>query len=542
VSETRNLAVGGTNRLQPLLIYPLIAVSYAAIGWLGLLFAAPPGYASAVFPSTGIAVAAMMIAGYPTLPWIYLGSLVLNVWIGHAAGAGPSMTSVVAALAIAAGVTAQAALAGWALRRAVGYPAPLDQGRDLLRFVLLSPLCCLISASVASFTLSTLGLATRADLVTNWLNWWGGDTLAVLISVPLALVVAGEPRALWRARVLPVGLPLLLFFGLFTATSSFTDSRALPGVGVIGAALLGPLLLLGTGHAQRVAGEVEERTRSLAAANRRLQAEIDERRQAEAAAQAHRMEAVTQLTGGIAHDFNNLLTVVSTNAELLQKASRSPAMQRRAAAIQRAAEHGARLTRRMLAFSRQQILRPQPVDLRQRTTALAELISRALQEDIEIEVKIPEGSWPILVDPAEFERTIVNIAANARDAMPNGGRFSVAADNICFEPGSRDGGGLIGDFVALTFADSGVGMSRETAARAFEPYFTTKEVGAGSGLGLSQVYGFAKQSGGDASIASEVGSGTSVVLRLPRAAVVAAAETPSISPAAESGGGCVACG
>jgi signal transduction histidine kinase len=196
----------------------------------------------------------------------------------------------------------------------------------------------------------------------------------------------------------------------------------------------------------------------------------------------------------------------------------------------------------MLAFSRQQILHPQPVDLRQRPTAMADLISGALQEDIEIEIKIPEGLWPMSVDPAEFERTIFNIATNARDAMPNGGRFSIAADNISFEPGNRDGGGLIGDFVALKFTDTGVGMSRETAARAFEPYFTTKDVGAGSGLGLSQVYGFAKQSGGDASIASEVGSGTSVVLRLPRAAVAAATETSSISPAAESGGGGVACG
>jgi signal transduction histidine kinase len=537
--------VGGARTLQPLVIYPLIAVSYAVIGWLGLLFAAPPGHASAIFPATGIAVAAMMIAGYPTLPWIYLGSLVLNVWVGYAA-AGVSMPGVVAALAIAAGATAQAAVTGWALRRSVGYPAPLDRGRDLLRFVLLSPLCSLISASTASVALAVLGLAAGADLVTGWLTWWGGDTLAVLIGVPLALMVAGQPRALWRARVLPVGLPLLLFFGLFAATLSYAGDLALPsagviGAGMIGAALLGSVLLLGTGYPRRIVAEVEEQTRSLAAANRRLQAEIDERRQTEAALQAQRMEAVTQLTGGIAHDFNNLLTVVGTNAELLKKASRSPAIHRRAAAIQRAAEHGARLTRQMLAFSHRQALHPQPVDLRQRTTAIAELIAEALQGGIEVEIKIPESVWPISIDPAELERAILLIAANACDAMPSGGHFGVEAENISIRPGNRDGGGLAGDFVALKFTDTGIGMSREIAARAFEPYFTTKDVGAGSGLGLSQVYGFVKQSGGAASIESEVGNGTSVVLLLPRAGAVTAAPATPVSPPAKSGAGGVAC-
>jgi CheY-like chemotaxis protein len=195
---------------------------------------------------------------------------------------------------------------------------------------------------------------------------------------------------------------------------------------------------------------------------------------------------------------------------------------RRASAIIRAAEQGERLTRQLLAFSRRQMLRPEPVDLHQRTRDLTEMMSRSLREDIEMTVDLPEGLWPVIVDPAELELALLNIGVNARDAMPNGGRFRVEARNRSFCPLEAGKEELSGDFVEVTLSDTGTGMAPEVLARAFEPFFTTKEVGLGSGLGLSQVYGFAKQSGGTASITSEVGKGTTITLVLPRANEISA--------------------
>jgi len=220
-----------------------------------------------------------------------------------------------------------------------------------------------------------------------------------------------------------------------------------------------------------------------------------------------------------------LLTVVSANAELLGNEVQGQSAQRRAAAIVRAAERGERLTRQLLAFSRQQTLRPETVDLRTRTGEIAEMLARAMPGDIEMSLDLPEGLWPVAIDPAEFDLAILNVAVNARDAMPGGGRFDVVARNLTI--GAGDGlasNERSGDFVALMLSDNGGGMPAEVLAHAFDPYFTTKEVGAGSGLGLSQVYGFAKQSGGDATLASKPGDGTTVTLLLPRAADAARTE------------------
>jgi signal transduction histidine kinase len=210
-------------------------------------------------------------------------------------------------------------------------------------------------------------------------------------------------------------------------------------------------------------------------------------------------------------------------------------MRRRAAAILRASTRGARLTRQLLAFSRRQTLRPESIDLRERTGELAEMLSRTLQENIEIKVELSDQLWPVLVDLAELELAMLNVAVNARDAMPNGGQFLVSAENVTF--GTKEAGaeGLSGDFVALRLSDNGSGMDRETAARAFEPYFTTKDVGAGSGLGLSQVYGFAKQSGGGAAIASEPNHGTTVTLYLPRAAAAPVVDAELARPRTATG-------
>ena len=296
------------------------------------------------------------------------------------------------------------------------------------------------------------------------------------------------------------------------------DSWAVLVAGVFSTGLLGASLLLGTGYTRRIEIEVDQRTKDLAAMNQRLKMEVKERRHAEAALrQAQRMEAIGQLTGGVAHDFNNLLTVVTGNAELLHQYAATETARDRASAIMLAAGRGARLTRQLLAFSRSQTQHAEPTDLRQRTNEIADPLSRSLRADIKVTVEPPPDLWPVAIDPAEFELSLLNVAVNARDAMPNGGRFRVDARNVCCGSGYRSGHGLTGDFIAVTMSDTGTGMEAEVQARAFEPYFTTKEAGAGSGLGLFQVYGFAKQSGGTATIESVPGKGTSITLFLPRA-------------------------
>jgi signal transduction histidine kinase/CheY-like chemotaxis protein len=763
-----------------LLVHPLLTLAYVVTGKLALMLAVPPGYASPIFPPAGIAVAAMLIAGRVTLPWTFLGSFLLNLWIGYSLGHRLDEHGFAAAIVIAAASTLQAAGGGSALRHAIGYPAPLDNSRDLSRFLLLAPVICLISASLSLSGLSALGVVKPADLAESWVSWWIGDTLGVLVVVPLTLVLAGEPRELWRSRLRPVALPILLSFVLFTAIfirvsswehdgtllefrilsqqmvdkirtgleqqdvfleqlersfsgraalsqsdfahhvesllqrfpvlqavewapridatrrarfeaaqqpdspgfairelgpsgelrrageralfypvtyvepshgneqavgfdltsdsdrkaaveqaintgsvaatapirlvqeqgeeagillifavhdgsngagvvlvvlrmGTFTESilapvnamisvrlvdlerdKALYGgfslapgavsyqdvfafggrrysvqtiptalylaqhrgwqswavlvAGVFSTGILGALLLLGTGYTRQVEKMVEERTRDLESVNQQLQLEIKERQQAEAALrQAQRLEAIGQLTGGIAHDFNNLLMVVSGNAGLLNENARDDAVRRRASAIMQAAERGQRLTRQLLAFSRRRTLRPEPVDLRQRLHEIVEMLSRSLPEDIEVTVEMPEDIWPVVIDRAEFELALLNIGVNARDAMPRGGQFRIEARNAALYAGDMASNGLSGEFVAVTLSDTGSGMTEEVLERAFEPFFTTKEVGVGSGLGLSQVYGFAKQSGGTAVLASAVDVGTSITLFLPRA-------------------------
>ncbi len=236
--------------------------------------------------------------------------------------------------------------------------------------------------------------------------------------------------------------------------------------------------------------------------------------------QAQKMEVVGQLTGGIAHDFNNLLAIMIGNLELAAEAADPNGEQYghigRALA---AAERGATLTRQLLAFSRKQILQPQLVNLNNLVPRTTELFHRALGETIEIETVLTGGLWKIMVDPAQLEHALLNLAINARDAMPRGGRLTIETANIRLDEEYRQLNRFAepGPYVMLAVSDTGTGMAPEVAARAFEPFFTTKEVGKGSGLGLSMVYGFVKQSGGHVQIYSEVGRGTTVKLYFPRA-------------------------
>jgi PAS domain S-box-containing protein len=246
---------------------------------------------------------------------------------------------------------------------------------------------------------------------------------------------------------------------------------------------------------------------------RESQAALDEAR--EKLAQAQKMEALGQLTGGIAHDFNNLLMIVSGHAQILRRGLADEKQLRAVEAISTAASRGENLTRQLLAFSRRQPVSPVVVDLRERIEAVREMLGSSLRGDIELVCEIPESLWPTEVDLSELELALVNIAVNARDAMPEGGRIALSARNVVLEFGDATDD-LEGEFVAITMTDTGTGIPRDVLPRVFEPFFTTKAAGKGTGLGLSQVYGFAHQAGGDVTIKSEVGHGTSITLYLPR--------------------------
>jgi PAS domain S-box-containing protein len=248
--------------------------------------------------------------------------------------------------------------------------------------------------------------------------------------------------------------------------------------------------------------------------------DITERRQLEEQLrQLQKMEAVGQLTGGIAHDFNNLLTIVVGNLQLVEEsAQNNDVLLAQARAALDAALRGAELTRRLLAFSRRQLLAPKVIDINDLVANLEPLLRRTLGENISIEKKLCADLWQTEIDPSQLESAVVNLAVNARDAMPNGGRLTIETGNVTLD--ERYAGShadvVPGEYVLLLVSDSGTGIPKDHLQRVFDPFFTTKEIGKGTGLGLSMVYGFVKQSKGNIKIYSEEGHGTSVRLYMPR--------------------------
>ena len=277
---------------------------------------------------------------------------------------------------------------------------------------------------------------------------------------------------------------------------------------------------------------VQERTSELAAANRQLLAQIEERERVESTLrQMQRLEAVGQLTSGVAHDFNNLLTVVLGNIGFLEKglsaAGVDGRMAQRLGYMRTAAERGAKLTDQLLSFSRRQRLEPKLLDLNETVASMHDLLQSTMGGSIRIETKLHRGLWPAMVDPTQLELSMLNLAINSRDAMQVGGQLAVHTENVTLGPALYTEDPPAGDYVAICVADTGTGMTEEVRAKVFEPFFTTKEIGKGSGLGLSQVLGFAKQSGGGVRIESRVGDGTSIRIYLPRTKAKAEERSPS---------------
>jgi PAS domain S-box-containing protein len=284
---------------------------------------------------------------------------------------------------------------------------------------------------------------------------------------------------------------------------------------------------------------VAARTAELHEINARLRAEIHERARAEEALrQAHKMEALGQLTGGVAHDFNNLLTVVMGNVEAIQRrlgANGDAEIRSHTDFAMQGAKRAAVLTQRLLAFARGQPLEPKATDINKLLSGMSELFARTLGEHISLKTVFARGLWPTAVDPNQLESVLLNLAANARDAMPGGGTLTIETTNAplrALPDFSPHPDVAPGEYVLVCVSDTGVGMSRETLMRVFEPFFTTKPLGQGTGLGLSQLYGFVKQSGGHVNIESEEGKGTSVKIYLPRLFDEIATTAPAAKEAA----------
>ena len=253
---------------------------------------------------------------------------------------------------------------------------------------------------------------------------------------------------------------------------------------------------------------------------------------------SRRMEALGRMTGGIAHDFNNLLQILHGGAELLKRRRSDPErVNSLADGLLNAAMRGRTLTRQLLAFAGRSSHSPVSFDLGARVADLLTLLKRSTREDIGTTISIPEGTWPVHADPEALEVALINLAVNARDAMPSGGKLTIAATNVTLHRGRDQGPGLEGDFVALTVQDSGEGIAEEHLSHVFEPFYTTKPPGQGTGLGLSQVYGFARQSGGAVTVSTELGRGSTFTLYLPRARdpVVTAVSRDEIPPVSEQG-------
>lgn len=249
---------------------------------------------------------------------------------------------------------------------------------------------------------------------------------------------------------------------------------------------------------------------------------------------SQRLEAIGQLTGGIAHDFNNLLTVIQGNVQLLEEIGEID--KGLIGEIERAVRSGADLTRHLLAFARKQSLNPKAVSVTSLVDEMYKTLLRILSETVDITINGQDGLWRVYADGAQTEAAILNVALNARDAMPNGGELTIRCENVMVKAASNTPL-TTGEYVKISVTDTGTGMSPEDASRAVEPFFTTKEVGKGSGLGLSMVLGFSRQSGGDLQITSLLGEGTTVSIFLPRADQNAQQDIPAVAPAISKGNG-----
>jgi signal transduction histidine kinase len=376
-------------------------------------------------------------------------------------------------------------------------------------------------AAVSGVCLLTLFLVAGQQLLPLIILGDGHTTAMVVVNIPgwllslAALAVLGLRRPY---SILDLWLMVVVFAWMFDGALSAVLNAGRFDIGFYAGRLYGllaasfvPIILLV--EASRLYGRLDE---ALAVAEER---NTELARSREELAQAQRLEAIGQLTGGIAHDFNNLLTVISGNLDLILRARDDvEKIQRLALGAMKASERGERLVRQLLTYARRQITHPQTVDLNQLIVNIENLMHGVIGEQIDVVTMLSPMLARVQIDPAQFEPAILNLVINSRDAIAGGGRITIETRNVTIDRqyAANDPEVTRGPYVMIAVSDSGVGMTPAVLARAFDPFFTTKEAGKGSGLGLSQVYGFAKTAGGHVNIYSELGIGTTVKLYLPK--------------------------
>ncbi len=377
--------------------------------------------------------------------------------------------------------------------------------------------------------LATFSLFTQGGvLLTRWPAQENGSTQVAESSPLLVRVRAGQERGvMFMASTFDQERRLVSFRRvaeqpLYVAAA--LSNSAIFAVWYRVVALLAAILLPITLVLVYVTSVALKKTRREQAMALKLNEESRRRAKAEQAlVQAQKLQALSQLTGGVAHDFNNLLAIVSNNLHVFKRLHPELADGRQIAAIARAVTSGVRLTRQLLSFSRKQALKPEAILLQQWLPATGDLLRTTIGRGIELEIDVAPDTAPINVDANELELALINIAVNAKDAMPDGGRLQIRAEDA--------GTGLDLDRVLIRVSDTGSGIPAEALEKVFDPFFTTKEAGKGTGLGLSQVYGLCVQAGGSATIASTVGRGTVITMLLPQAGAVAVAKSFTAVPA-----------
>jgi signal transduction histidine kinase/ActR/RegA family two-component response regulator len=538
-------------------------------------FASVHAGTTAIWPPAGFALAAVLLGGYRLVP-----AILAAAYVATADSSAPDYASA----ATATGNAFEAFAGAFLLDRWAGgrnaFAVPIGVGK----FALIAMIVAAIGASVGSSIDLGLGTSARIELIDwakfaqTWLPRWLADLAAMLMITPaLVLWVTDRPRsfelgpflessaifvaagALGAFAFNPMSaaissmaplavlavLPSMwaamrrgprdtatasLIFLCFAAWGTiFGGGPFAPGMRegsatlllmfMIGIATPSLALAADAGHRRRIEGNLRTTRKELEQAREQF-------------AQSQKMEAVGQLTGGVAHDFNNLLTVIVGNLNIAQRhlesLTEAPAERLRRVInnAMRGAERATTITRHLLAFSRKQPLDPQPLNINAVIHGLADFLRRSLGETVTLEIIGAEGLWQAQADPVQLESAILNLAVNARDAMAGGGKLTIATENcVLDEKYCEQHDELVaGPYVRIAVSDTGAGMSKDVLERVFEPFFTTKKAGQGTGLGLSQVYGFAKQSNGHIEIDSEPGKGTTVSIYLPALSADAEAE------------------
>jgi signal transduction histidine kinase len=521
--------------------------------------------AAAIWPSTGFAFAAVMLGGYRILPAIFVGALFANAF-----ESGPSY----AAAASAAASTLEAFVLGFLVDGWAEGRNTFAATGAISRFVPIAMAATAIGAGAAAVVDLTLAAAPSGDnldwasFVAKCLPTWLSHLSGALVVTPFLVVWATDRPRAFNFAALIESCALIAAAGAFGAIllgplTAGTPDRAvlaflaalplvwaalrraqrdaatvalvLAAAAVWGTIAGGPLaqsdeqpsallvlfLLGATVPSLLLAADAAARTR----AERMLRTTRNELRQArEQLAQSHKMEAVGQLTGGVAHDFNNLLTVIVGNLDMAQRHleswtdAQAERLRRPINNARRGALRATAITQRLLAFSRKQRVESRPLNVNNLLGNLADFLRRSVGETVALEIDGAPDLWTVEIDPVQLETAILNLAVNARDAMPAGGKVTITTSNSFLdEEYCRDHEELTpGQYVQIAISDTGVGMTKDVVERVFEPFFTTKEAGQGTGLGLSQVYGFVKQSGGHVEIDSAPGAGTTVHIYLPR--------------------------